>query len=62
MGDFNIDLLNSDNNYYNTFVNILQANSFIGAIDKPTRMTQNTSTLKAHCATCSYLRPLYNKQ
>lgn len=45
MGDFNIDLLNSDNNYYNTFVNILQANSFIGAIDKPTRMTENTSTL-----------------
>ena len=41
MGDFNIDLLQQDS----TFQNMLQSNSFNATIDKPTRLTNESSTL-----------------
>lgn len=38
-GDFNINLLNSDNNNVNNFINSMHANHFITHITKPTRFS-----------------------
>jgi hypothetical protein len=46
VGDFNIDLLNRKNeNKVHDFINILMAHSFVPLIDKPTRITDFSSTL-----------------
>jgi hypothetical protein len=46
MGDFNINLLNSNSHKpTNDFVDILLLNSFYPTISKPTRITYHSSTL-----------------
>ena len=45
MGDFNIDLLNSTQNYVSKFINILQSNGFYPHINKPTRICNESQTL-----------------
>ena len=45
-GDFNIDLLNYENNYISLqFLNSIQSNSLLPTITKPTRVTDDTATL-----------------
>ena len=46
MGDFNIDLLKTDNcDYSNRFCEQIFTSSFFPLINRPTRITQRTATL-----------------
>ena len=46
MGDFNINLLNTDSHQHtNEFFNLMTSNSFYPLISKPTRITSNSATL-----------------
>ena len=45
VGDFNINLMNSDSNVTKEFLSIMNSSSFIPVITKPTRLTENSSTL-----------------
>ena len=46
MGDFNINILNSDNHDLTAqFVDIMTSNAFLPLITRPTRITANSATL-----------------
>ena len=44
-GDYNLDQLDSDDQYVSDFINNLLAYSYLPAITRPTRITQNFKTL-----------------
>ena len=48
MGDFNINILNHNDNNVQNFVNIFHSYSFFSTISKPTRVTNNSATIIDH--------------
>ncbi|XP_065665545.1 uncharacterized protein LOC136086971 [Hydra vulgaris] len=56
VGDFNIDLINhASNNNVNNFINTLLQYNLIPSINKPTRVTNNSSTLLDNIITNNHL-------
>ena len=54
MGDLNINLLNHDNASVNEFLSAIHLNSFVPLIDKPTRVTETSSSLIDNILTNNY--------
>ena len=47
-GDFNIDLINTDNNHVEQYTNTILQNSFIPCITIPTRVTDHSASIIDH--------------
>ena len=59
-GDFNLNLLDHDTNRkMQKFLNIVYTNGMIPAINKPTRVTQKTTTAMVHILTNSFTDTVY---
>ncbi|KAJ8945240.1 hypothetical protein NQ317_006426, partial [Molorchus minor] len=48
LGDININLLNTENNEVNQYLNILGSNGFLSYINRPTRVTKDTKSAIDH--------------
>ena len=48
MGDYNINLLNTDNNQVQNLVNVMTQYSYYSVINKPTRVYKNSATIIDH--------------